>query len=229
MSAHVAIMKLCFMWRVLCLPDANIYKRVMIYILEKCVQNPPNISSESPTESIYSSVLNYGMRDSLIQCLKSRNFGDIERNKRSVKELVKEREFHRWRATCLMYENMKLYLFAVKSIEMHAWWMFSCRYPHLGNETSSVVSIMCGSQPRQFQNFTKICKLCPARIKDSAEHIFFGCEALAQTRYKYMERVLSSMPPPMRRHFEDMLITEKTMFIVSGLNVKYTDEWLVHV
>ena len=108
---------------------------------------------------------------------------------------------------------------------MHAWWMFSCRYPHLGNETSSVVSIMCGSQPRQFQNFTKICKLCPARIKDSAEHILFGCEALAKTHYKYMERVLSSMPPPMRRHFEDMLITEKTMFIVSGLNVKYTDEW----
>ena len=51
------------------------------------------------------------------------------------------------------------------------------------------------------------------------------CETLAVKRYTLMENIKDSMPSAMEIDFNNMLTHEKTSFLLSGLNARFTGEW----
>lgn len=54
-TSHVAIMKLCFLWRILCLHNDNIYKRIVICVLNEIMNGEITTIMErsSPITSMY--------------------------------------------------------------------------------------------------------------------------------------------------------------------------------
>ena len=227
LAAHIAILKLCFMWRVLCLPDNNIYKRVMISVLRKCTQNGVTLKKSilSPTVCMYNCAKKYGMDEYLLNCLEEGNFGVLNANKTLVKKIISEQEYFRWRATCFLYSSLSVYMSAIDKIAVHTWWIFANKFPHLLRKISSVVALLCGTQPKSLQCFQTMCKLCQSRQPDSIEHTLFVCESLKSTRIDHLRKISASMPIAMNNEFSNMTPHRKVVFLLSGLSAAYTWEW----
>ena len=55
MGAFVAMQKIIFLFRILCLPDQSIYKRVALYCLDECISdmNISKMPRSSPKADMY--------------------------------------------------------------------------------------------------------------------------------------------------------------------------------
>ena len=226
-SAYVAIIKLSFMMRVLNLPENNIYRRIMEFRLRDHMNNDDVPQAfNSPTYSMLKLANDYGFKDKIIIGLSGGEYGNINENKREIKKRIKERETNCWKATCLMYDRLKIYRVTIVSISMHAWYIFSNQYPQMCKKVSAVIAIACGTQPKgMYCTTTNTCVLCTRRAPDSPEHILFWCEVLSQIRDNHMQRIISEMPRALQLSFESMPPSEKVVFLISGFRCEYTREW----
>ena len=222
---HVAIMKLVFMWRILCLPHENIYRKVLIHVFNSALFGGYS-SILSPSVAMLKMIKYYGLLDKLHESINNESH-PISYYKRLIKRVVYEREIIGWRASVLMYRDLHIYECAVTNIKLHIWWKFQKHYPALYNQVSSVVAVMSGTQPRQFicNLGTEMCKLCPNRIAEKAEHILFGCVALGVIRHEPLNTLINTMPQAMKNEFRNMTMENKTLFILSGLKSEYCPEW----
>ena len=114
---------------------------------------------------------------------------------------------------------------AIDKIAIHTWWVFSNKFPHLLRKVSSVVSLLCGTQPKGLQCFQTMCKLCANRQTDCVEHILFVCESLNSIRIEHLRKISGSMTIAMVNEFSHMTPDRKVVFLISGLNASYTWEW----
>ena len=226
-DSKVAIMKLIFLWRILCLPIDNVYRRVVMYCLHLCLYEGNYVNLRSPTYSMFTYVTRYNLTDTLVNCMQSHNQGKINRYKKIIKNVVKDHERMCWKATMLMFHKLPLYDSCVTDIQMHPWWHFAKSTPSYFRQASSIVAIICGAQPKFFQcNFnSSLCGLCCERQLETPEHILFKCTAFEILRSKNLSQIRLAMPFAMRREFTDMTVSSKYYFILSAFNSEYCVEW----
>ena len=220
LSAHIAIMKLSFMWRVLTLPAENIYRRVMVYVLKKCAEKNVGLSILSPTQSMYYYAKYYGLDELILKSLNDENFGRNGFNKETLKKVVKQVEYSRWKASNLLYRNLTIYSASISKIEVHLWWIYANKFPHHMKKVSATVAVLCGSQPKNMQIFRQnhiMCDLCLSRSYDSTEHILFLCEALSNTRIECINRLTESMPAAMKKDFLEITQSRRLCSCCPGL------------
>ena len=91
-DSHVAMLKLLFLWRILCLPITNVYRRVLLNVLQP-ILNGEIYSDRSPTLSMYKYVLRYNMLNVLKESLNTDNTGKFPYFKRMIKKVVYDREY----------------------------------------------------------------------------------------------------------------------------------------
>ena len=53
LDTKISIMKLCFLWRILCLPIGNIYRRILTFCLQLCINVDSYINVKSPSYSMF--------------------------------------------------------------------------------------------------------------------------------------------------------------------------------
>ena len=226
-NAYVSYLQIMFLIRILCQPANSIYRKVMIYILE-CIKEHPNRKSKmkSPVQNIYEKVQIYGLENYINQCSLRGSHDAIPYHKYKVKQVIWEYEKSLWKASVIMYKQLKLYVRCVSDIRHLAWWRYARIFPHVKRKVSCIVALLLGSQPKGMQRNlgSNICKLCG--LFESCEHVLFECSRLNSVRLKVWSEVLNAMPLGMVNCLPNNT-HEKTAFILSGMNSTYSfiQEW----
>ena len=152
----------------------------------------------------------------------------LNTTKSKVKNMIFNLEIQRWKATCMMYSGLSIYMKCVKTINMHVWWSLARVRPYLTYKISAVLAICMGNQPRGLQcNFNrKLCYLCHQRQLDSPKHILFQCDAFEIFRISKLNKIIGKMPDAMKESFRHSSQENKVILFLSGLNCdSYIDEW----
>ena len=66
LNSYIAIQRIMFMWRILCLPRSNLTKQIMIYRLNKFMSNSVVDKVASPLYITYKIVQNHGLENVVI-------------------------------------------------------------------------------------------------------------------------------------------------------------------
>ena len=227
-DSRIAILKLVFLWRILCLPIDSVYRRVLLYFLEAGLNDANYFNANSPTCSMLSYVKRFNLIDTLKQCMYSDNSSQYSHYKSLIKRVVTDMEFTRWRVTSMFFYDLPLFNHCIKKIEMCVWWRFVKNVPSLFRQVSSVVAVVAGNQPKSFQcNFdSKTCSMCIDFARDTAQHVLFECSALIDLRLEYLNKLKFTMPLAMKNEFLNMNNREKLYFILSGLECDFCTEWI---
>ena len=148
----------------------------------------------------------------------------------TIKHLVRNKvyniEYRRWRASCILYPKLNIYMAGVLSIRTHICWVLVHRYPHLFRKVSAVMALLVGSQPKYLQCFrlTRLCELCALCEMDTPEHLLLRCQAMDHIRTTYLSKLYDIVPYGMR--VNTMQDHEKMIFFLSGLHCStFVDEW----
>ena len=227
-NSQIAIMKLTFLWRILCLPLDNIYRRVLLHFLQVGLADVNYFNPNSPTCSMLLYVRKFNLINLLRQCMYSDNTSQLQYYKRIIKDVVIKAETDNWKATALFFYDIPLSNYCIKDIKLTVWWKFVKNVPSLMKQVSSVVAVIVGTEPKTFQcNFSKIsCSICSDLSRDNAEHILFECRGLNDTRTVYLSKLRFSMPYAMKREFINMCNRDKLYFILSGFDCEFCTEWI---
>ena len=211
----------------LCLPDGNVYKTILISVLNKLMNGKYPKQLLSPIADMYKAVQKYNMENLLIDWLNRGMIGSKEGIKQTIKNVVWQREKQRWKATTLLYQSLSLYNETVEDMRFHVWWCYADKFPHLLSRIACVVSVLMGQQPKGVQCNLKStrCLLCGSREKEDAMHVLFYCASLTETRVRSMHCLYSKMPPALVREFEDSSKFEVLKLIVTCLKGSYVNEW----
>ena len=225
---RIAILKLCFLWRVLCLPIQNIYRRIITFFLQLCL-NDNYVNLKSPTYSMYTYVKRFHLTDVLLDSLNSDNQGKVSSYKKIVKSAVYEYEAKCWKATMSLLYNPPFYDYCVLNIQMHPWWLFVKASPKYYRQASSVLALICNVQPKFFQcNFdSRLCKICCDRSFDNPVHVLFECSTLETDRNLLISKLRFCMPLAMKNEFNEMTHVNKCKFILSAMNSRYNEDWML--
>ena len=227
-ESRIAILKLVFLWRILCLPLDSIYRRVLLHFLQAGLSNENYFNANSPTCSMLIYVRKFNLVDILQQCMFSDNSSQFQYYKSLIKRIVIETEINRWKVTSMFFYEIPLFTHCIKNIELCIWWKFVKNVPSIFKQVSSVVAVVSGTQPKQFQcNFNEYyCRLCTIFSRDTAEHILFECTALNDIRNMYFSKLKFVMPFAMKRELMNMNNREKLYFLLSGLESEFCTEWI---
>ena len=227
-DSRIAISKLVFLWRILCLPIDNVYRRVLLHFLEAGINDDYYFNATSPTCSMLSYVKRFNLVDTLKQCMYADNSSRCNYYKSLIKRVVTDMEYTRWKVTTMIFYELPLFNHCIKKIDLCVWWRFVKNVPSLFRQVSSVVAVVSGSQPKYFQcNFnSKTCSLCTDYTRDTAQHILFECSALTDVRHVYLSKLKFTMPFAMKNDFVNMNNRAKLFFILSGLDCDFCTEWI---
>ena len=223
-KANIALSKILFLVRILMLPDRNVYKNIVMFILQS-KENEPG-QSNSVILDMWKQAKKYDVWH-LIENVISGKVTCYQNVKSEMKHIIKEHDYYEWRVSCSMYQNLSFYSDMVHSVNMHTWWVVARKLPHIFKQISCLMAIVMGGQPRGLQrNFDKSkCKLCSANCKEDPQHIIFNCNELQEVRNTKLLEMYSVMPKSMVNNMLDMTVSQQAMFILSPLRSLYIPEW----
>ena len=214
-----------FLFRILCLPDQIIYKRVAWYIHGECMNtiDVSKIPTSRPIADMYKMVCNYGLQGRLRTCVINNEFGYFNAHKSIIKSIVWGSEIMRWRATCYLYHELSMYVNFIRSMIIVMWCKLSSQDPHTTEKVCSLMAVIMGTQPtkmfRNMGNAKQMCGLYNTRIRENPKQVLFQYPGLEPFRANGWRQVVSSMPPTMTRELERMDHDRKLGLIASGLMV----------
>ena len=224
MSAHIAVMKIMFIVRTLCLPVDSMYRQLLVSRIDML----KNVSFDDvrfvgPVLSCWECVRKYNLEDVVMPFVEIGDPKKVLSTKRVVKARVKEIEYTRWRYSCMFYGDLKMYLEVVTDIKPIVWWSFVQSHPVFNKKAAAVVSILMGGQPRGLQcNFTSdLCGICFQREHDDPIHILFVCDGLQEERELASQPLINSLPLPMLISYNNLSNSEKLKFMFSGVAKEY--------
>ena len=230
-QAHVALLKIMFLLRILCLPINSLYRKIVVSRIEMLSNDSVNVKEKmiGPIKDALYYVSRYRLNDIITKYLNNAVDNNLKSTKRYIKEIIDKAEYQRWRASCMLYPELKIYLRGVSNIKMHVWWSLVQVHPHTFKKISAVMSVLMGNEPKGLQCFRvhNLCGLCSLRETDSSEHILFRCEALAELRNTKLNELYSIMPSGMISSIYEMSDAERLVLLLSGLHcTTLVEEWI---
>ena len=75
-----------------------------------------------PVISMVQCIEKYKLRDVLQHHLRQCIFGEISDWKTFTKKIIWENERFKWKASCMLYKELDIYLESIKDIKMSCWW-----------------------------------------------------------------------------------------------------------
>ena len=145
----------------------------------------------------------------------------------AIKRVVWQHEKDCWKATQILYPELRLFYSVVVDITVNIWWRIAANIPRCIKWISNVVCVIIGAEPRALQcNFGRmLCKLCDMNRKDVTLHVLSECPSLDDVRRNGWRDIKTSMPDAMARHVERLPVENRLEFILSGLGGNYINEW----
>lgn len=224
-AAYVDLKKLCFLFKILCMPE-NVFRTVIVSLFLSDTRQRSTVKG-SPVNDLVRVALKYDVIDMAMRAITNGPDMAYDAVKRQLKSNIWALEMCRWKSTCFLYRGVDLYVTNVKHIEIHAWWHAAHDNPHIARKFAVIMSLLMGSQPvgMQCDIGRHECSLCDESVKPDAHHCIFVCGPLEEIRQQSISRIRHCMPTGMQIEFDRMTAFQKLHFILSGFNVKYTKEW----
>ena len=230
---HCNKMMMLYSW--LSLPFSCIYKKVVIARLVYHLTD-----TGSHLGALYEALQlcrQYGIDEYIVRALETGQTMSKAKWKRMVHGVVKERELVRWELTVPLYSSIPLFRECITSISVSVWWHVSQCRPHLTRATRILVRLLCGqhglaTSTARYRNAnrghvvpqSRLCTLCDLDVPETVEHFLFGCSRLNMLREILLMNL--EMLPNMYIHMSSLNVTEKTVFLLSGMGGKFIVEWL---
>ena len=195
-ESYIDMYKMLFMWKILCLRSTNIYRRVLLYLLEVYLNVSQSPKMIGPVISMLQCIGKYKLKDVLQQHLRQGSFGEISCWKTFTKKIIWENERFKWKASCMLYKELDIYLESIKDIKMSCWWTVARYKPQATKNISSVLAVLFGGQPRGLQNNIAgtSCKLWHMAVRETPQHVLFMCPGLEAQREALWHDVIRTMP-----------------------------------
>ena len=227
--SYIAIVRIMFLFRTLCLNNDSIYRNIASYVLNNVVNDAsPDEKILSPISCILNEIKRFGLIDMLMSFKRNGNRDKINSIKKRVKQIVWEIENQRWKASCFMYKCLDVYSNTTDKISMHVWWIFTKDQPALYHKVSFVMALLQGSQPKGVtRNSGKLrCNICPDSSIDGPIHVLFECSALMNKRKEMWGHLIQSTPDGLGCELNKRINKDKFAFIISGMQSNaYVKEW----
>ena len=182
---------------------------------------------QSPIANTFAAAKRYHIDDAINAFMRNDNaIGMYVEAKMMVKRVVWKNEYERWKASCLSYKELSFYMVAVNRINIHAWWKLAKIKPQLSNHIGSVITVLCGGQPRGSQRNMKqsICQICDLREDDDSSRVLFVCPALNNERDNSWVGVKNVMPPAMVSGIDALPVPEKVKLLLTCWNSNFLPE-----
>ena len=230
MKSFVAYVKIMFMVRVLCLSRENLHRKLMVSSIE-IIKNQLNGNERflTPVGDALRYVELFSLSDIIEKCIASGEWKMVLGIKKHVKRIISNYEDRAWRSSCLIYRRLNVYNDVVKTRNVNVWWNFVKHNAGAFKRASSVLALLCGSQPKGMgKNFNPVprCQICASYALEDFEHTLFSCETLQNTRQRLVNDLIEVMPMGMRCEYTRMDHKTKLAFILSGLSSdSYMSEW----
>ena len=229
-EATLDINKMVFLYHWLTLPIVCIYKRMAILRLVMFIYGEKR-RHEGPLFQAYCTVMKYGIESFVVDALEYGNTITLKQFKKLAWRAVTEREYSKWEATVLLYRGIKLFRECFPRTQVCIWWKVSYCRPRLCKATQAILWLICGKYSMhgdqgQTLNPSRRCPLCEEYDADNVPHLLFVCTYFSGLRDSLWDNVLDKMPMPMRQHVLGLNVEDRTRFILSGFNAKFTREWL---
>ena len=227
---YIAIGKIMFILRMLCLPHSNIFREILISRLTDLIRydNYQREAFVGPVKSALKYFYKYDLINLLMQFISNGKKDMLNSAKSNIKNLINNLESERWKASCMMYSELSIYMKCVKSINMHVWWYLAQKRPYLIYKIAAVLAVCMGNQPKGLQcNFhSKLCYLCDQRQPDSPKHVLFECDSFSLFRLSKLKQIIECMPEGMKTSFINISIDERVTLLLSGLQCEvFIEEW----
>ena len=232
-ATYTEMIKILFLFKILLLPDGNLYKTIAKLVLllndQELISFTRKGLGSSPVIDMYNSACKYNFDNIIWDIIFSRTKVSFESLKRTCKSVIQEYEKQRSVATMIMYSNLKLYIQVFKinsNMSINAWWVAAKDHPQYMKCFWAVNYILLGSEPKgmQVQFGNRLCVLCKGE-NGTAMHVLFHCDRLVSTRNRFWTRLISSMPPALANELEYRNGTDKLFWLVSPLGNTYVKEW----
>ena len=216
------------MLRVLCLSNESLYKKLMVISID-VFQEQGDRRVLTPVGDIMQYVRQYGLIEIVHRCRTSGNWKMIEGLKKKVKAVILKCDENLWKASCMLYRSLNTYNRSVLFKKLNIWWTFVSKNSGAFKCTSSVVALLCGTQPNGYgANFgSRVrCQICSTFAVETFEHVVFECEGITEARNVLLTDLQDAMPQAMRTSFTELNNEAKLVFILSGLGCdSYIKEW----
>ena len=228
LRSFIAYLKVMFLLRVLCLGEESLYKKLMIISID-VFNDKGDKRTLTPVGDMLRYVKQYGLTDMVRKCRISGNWKMVESLKKNVKIIILKCDQNLWKASCLLYRCLGTYNSCVTFKKLNVWWSFVAKTSGAFKCVSSVVALLCGTQPNGYgANFgSRVrCQICGDYAVETFEHIVFDCLGLCEVRNTLLTELLETMPPAMMESFTELNNAQKLVFIISGLGSDvYVKEW----
>ena len=226
MKTYIAMRKIIFLWHLLCLPVTNIYRRVAVQVIINVGPNSPAFSY-SPVKEMYRMAWTFGLGLDIWNSLVYGEKLSFDAMKKRTKEIIWNAEVVKWKASCLLYDQLCDYNALLSEIKNIAWWSYVRSHPRRMRQACCVVSLFLGAQPKGLAiNFGRQrCEICTSFADDNPVHVLLHCTSLNDVRDRHLCIVQSHMPEAMLNDFVRMDSRLKCRFLLSGLNNVYVSEW----
>ena len=219
-QAHIDILRLNFLWRVLLLPMDNIIKKVVIFRLLAYLYGHFRDSMHGPTVLAVISAKKYDLLDIIKDAVLNGKYMSMLHWKKMVKNTVIQREVQNWKNHIIMYNNGSILSEILPDIKMWPWWFHLKYYPRRKKMCSRLLNLI-----KSYNVVATMCTLCSMYVPDRAHHVLFECDALKSIQDKQWSHVQQNAPRALIVSIEHMSHYKKFKFLSSGMDIPYTQEW----
>jgi hypothetical protein len=228
LSSYIDIMRLLFLWRVLCLDHWNAHKQLMIYRIAKLSRC--NLSTKlGPVAMLVDVARKYDLFTIILNAINENGYMSLNQWKVIVKSKVKAFDWQRHLVTLPMYKNLELYKVTITRPRMWAWWEYSSKVPVNARKCNIMLRMMVQPLYLMFQDITEQgkCELCNQNSTCTLTHIFFECPAEYDENRLLWAQVLHVLPETIVTHLQNLNYTEIIAYIFCGMHTPCNEQNIV--
>ena len=229
-ECHIDIMKMMFLWRLLLLPMGNIYKQLTLIRLCYHLYDTAGVHC-GPLFDITNVFKKYSLVAMLDMAIKRGEYIEMNRFKSLVKDRVNKLENSRFVITCQLYKSLNLFRQCVPKIAMWPWWNFANANPEFTYKVRIIYRLLVArsclnSDTASFSGSSPNCNACDNNEVESVDHMLFVCHAFDNVRDHKWNIIENAIPRGMRIELSKMTNKVKTEFLLAGMRVNFTPEWM---
>jgi hypothetical protein len=234
-EAHMDILVLMFIWKLLSLPSSCIYNQMFINrITDFRYHMVRGFSSlRSPIHSMLLTAEKYNLQQRMYDMLDTGQMCSRARWRSIVDGSVMNMQITKWHMTCMMYKHINLAYLPRPTLLQ--WWIVCKERPLLVRRCKFLISLIVGTHNLgcgrgKHIRRSGLCQLCDSYVKETISHFLLECTRLHDLRSVLLTELFNVMPQAMVDSLKFMSPCKQAEFLLGEMGQTHVLEWeMVHL
>ena len=232
MEAHIDILRLLFLWRLLTLPVMCIFKVVLLLRLHYHLFCGKDKLHSGPTWMMVTTCKKYGLLDYVANACRTGDGMTLVSWKRLVYSVVKKKDIQRWKVSCNFYSSLLMLNVHITCFRVIGWWVH-VKFKPLSAWKVKILLKCLFNVDQLNVNVSKYtggsensrCRKCIDVVSENIKHVLFECPGNQEYRESEWKKVKDALLPNLFQSIECLAPSERTSFILNAFNCDYIQEW----